>query len=235
MSNTNNSYVIENVEALWPRINKPYRFDNAENRTVPCDAFEDGAKYEMKFRMSKEQAKSLYGAMSKAYDEKREKSWPEKIEMPFTKDDDGMYSYKASLKGAYGKEATLKPVQYDSKGVKLPEDFMLTTGSTVNVAVVFIPYSMRDANVSLRLRAVQVIKYVPMEASSPFGKVDGGFTFEKDDNPFEVVEPKSVDNVIEADFGEEKTPEPKKVSKKAAPKTKKTDADLASIVDDWDD
>ena len=29
------------------------------------------------------------------------------------------------LKGAYGKEATLKPVQYDSKGVKLPDDFML--------------------------------------------------------------------------------------------------------------
>ena len=37
------------------------------------------------------------------------------------------------------------------------------------------------------------------------------------------------------EFGEEKTPEPTKVSKKAAPKPKKTDADLASIVDDWDD
>lgn len=233
MSNANSSYVIENVEALWPRINKPYRFDNAENRTVPCDAFEDGAKYEMKFRMTKDQAKALFGAMCKAYEEKKEKSWPEKIEMPFTKDDDGMYSYKATLKGAYGKEATLKPVQYDSKGVKLPDDFMLTTGSTVNVAVVFIPYSMREANVSLRLRAVQVIKYVPMETSSPFGKVDGGFEFQKDDNPFEVVEPKSVDNVIEAEFGD--TPEPKKVSKKATPKPKKTDSDLASIVDDWDD
>jgi hypothetical protein len=233
MSNANSSYVIENVEALWPRINKPYRFDNAENRTVPCDAFEDGAKYEMKFRMTKDQAKALFGAMCKAYEGKKEKSWPEKIEMPFTKDDDGMYSYKATLKGAYGKEATLKPVQYDSKGVKLPDDFMLTTGSTVNVAVVFIPYSMREANVSLRLRAVQVIKYVPMETSSPFGKVDGGFEFQKDDNPFEVVEPKSVDNVIEAEFGD--TPEPKKVSKKATPKPKKTDSDLASIVDDWDD
>ena len=234
MSNVNsNNYTIENVEALWPRINKPYRFDNAENRTVPCDAFDDNAKYEMKFRMTKDQAKSLYGAMCKAYEEKKEKGWPEKIEMPFAKDDDGMYSYKASLKGAYGKEATLKPVQYDSKGVKLPDDFMLTTGSTVNVAVVFIPYNMREANVSLRLRAVQVIKYVPMEAASPFGKVEGGFEFQKEDNPFEVVEPKSVDNVIEGDFGD--TPEPKKVSKKATPKPKKTDSDLASIVDDWDD
>lgn len=233
MATQNSSYVIKNVEAQWPRINKTYKFDNAENRTVPCDPFEDGAKYEMKFRMTKDQAKELYLGMCKAYEARKEKGWPEKVEMPFAKDDDGMYSYKATLKGAYGKEATLKPVQYDSNGVKLPEDFMLTTGSTVNVAVIFVPYNMREAGISLRLKAVQVIKYVPMEASSPFGKVEGGFTLDKEENPFEVVEAKSVDNVIEAEFGD--TPEPKKVSKKATPKPKKTDADLASIVDDWDD
>ena len=233
MATQNSTFLIKNVEALWPRINKTYKFDNAENRTVPCDPFEDGAKYEMKFRMTKDQAKELYLGMCKAYEDRKEKGWPDKVDNPFTKDDDGMYSYKASLKGAYGKEATLKPVQYDSNGVKLPEDFMLTTGSTVNVAVIFVPYNMREAGISLRLKAVQVIKYVPMEASSPFEKVEGGFTFEKEDNPFEVVETKSVDNVIEAEFGD--TPEPKKVSKKATPKPKKTDADLASIVDDWDD
>ena len=233
MANTNSSYIIENVEALWPRINKPYRFDNAENRTVPCTAFDDGAKYEIKFRMTKDQAKALYLEMCKAYEERKEKGWPEKVDNPFTKDDDGMYVYKATLKGAYGKEATLKPVQVDSNGSKLPEDFMLTTGSTVNVAVIFVPYNMREAGISLRLKAVQVIKYVPMESSTPFGKVEGGFTFQKDDNPFEVVEPKPTTNVIEGEFGD--TPEPKKVSKKATPKPKKTDADLASIVDDWDD
>jgi hypothetical protein len=235
MSNQNSSYVIANVEAQWPRINKPYRFDNAENRTVPCDAFDDNAKYEMKFRMNKEQAKALYGEMCKAYEARKEKGWPEKVDMPFTKDDDGMYSYKATLKGAYGKEATLKPVQYDSKGVKLPDDFMLTTGSTVNVAVVFVPYNMREAGISLRLKAVQVIKYVPMEAQSPFGAVEGGFEFSSEDNPFEVVQAKPATNVIEGEFGEEKTPEPKKVSKKTTPKPKKSDADLAAIVDDWDD
>ncbi len=233
MANTNSSYIIENVEALWPRINKPYRFDNAENRTVPCTAFDDGAKYEIKFRMTKDQAKALYLEMCKAYEERKEKGWPEKVDNPFTKDDDGMYVYKATLKGAYGKEATLKPVQVDSNGSKLPEDFMLTTGSTVNVAVIFVPYNMREAGISLRLKAVQVIKYVPMESSTPFGKVEGGFTFQKDDNPFEVVEAKPTTNVIEGEFGD--APEPKKVSKKATPKPKKTDADLASIVDDWDD
>jgi hypothetical protein len=92
---------------------------------------------------------------------------------------------------------------------------------------------MREAGISLRLKAVQVIKYVPMEASSPFSAVEGGFEFTSEDNPFEVVEAKPTTNVIEGEFGD--TPEPKKVSKKAAPKPKKTDSDLASIVDDWDD
>jgi hypothetical protein len=234
MANQNSTFMIQNVEALWPRINKPYRFDNAENRTVPCDAFDDNAKYEIKFRMTKDQAKALYLGMCEAYEARKEKGWPEKVDMPFTKDDDGMYTYKATLKGAYGKEATLKPVQYDSKGVKLPEDFMLTTGSTVNIAVVFVPYNMREAGISLRLKAVQVIKYVPMEAASPFSAVEGGFEFKADDdNPFEVVEANPTNNVIEGEFGD--TPEPKKVSKKTTPKPKKSDADLASVIDDWDD
>jgi hypothetical protein len=234
MANQNSTFMIQNVEALWPRINKPYRFDNAENRTVPCDAFDDNAKYEIKFRMTKDQAKALYLGMCEAYEARKEKGWPEKVDMPFTKDDDGMYTYKATLKGAYGKEATLKPVQYDSKGVKLPEDFMLTTGSTVNIAVVFVPYNMREAGISLRLKAVQVIKYVPMEAASPFSAVEGGFEFKADDdNPFEVVEAKPTTNVIEGEFGD--TPEPKKVSKKTTPKPKKSDADIASVIDDWDD
>jgi len=177
--------------------------------------------------------------MVKAYEAKKEGSWPDKFDMPFGKEEDGTYSYKASLKGAYGKELALKPVQYDSKGVKLPEDFMLTTGSTVNVSVGFIPYFMRDAGVSLRLRAVQVIKYVPMEAASPFAAVEGGFELGSD-NPFEVVTAAPVATPVVSDdlFGDDeatKVKEPKKVVKKTAPAPKASDDALADIVADWDD
>jgi len=239
---TNNQYLINNVEALWPRINKTYKFDNAENRTVPCDAFDEGAKYETRFRMTKDQAKALFVEMVAAYESKKEKGWPDKFDMPFKKEEDGSYSHKASLKGAYGKDATFKPVQYDSKGVKLPADFMLTTGSTVNVAVTFTPYNMREAGVSLRLRAVQVIKYVPMEAASPFGAVEGGFQFSAEDNPFEVVPPTApaapAEVVTDELFGGDETAkveEPKKVVKKKAPAPKASDDALADIVADWDD
>ena len=212
-------YLVNNVEALYPRINKTYRFDNVENRSVPCDPLDDGAAYEMSFRMSKDQAKELFTEMAKAYQEKREDKWPAKLDMPFKKDDDGMFTHKAKLKGAYGNEPTRKPVHYDAKGIKLPEDFMLTNGSLVNVAIVFVPYNMRDNGVSLRLRAVQVIDLKPMQDDSPFTAVEG-FEATASDNPFEEDAP---------------IQEPKKVVKKVTPEPKKGGDDLASIVDNWDD
>jgi len=238
------SYIIENVEILYPRINQPYKFDQAagENgKSVPCDPFDDGAKYETKFRMDKDQAKALYGQMDAAYQKSKEKGWPEKIDFPFEKQEDSSFVGKAVLKAAYGKDATNPPKQFDAKSKELPEDFKLTTGSTANVAVTFYPYNMRDAGVSVRLRAVQVIKYLPMEAASPFGVVADGFEMDSD-NPFETVSPvaeapKAVvsDDLFGDDTAEEAPVEqPKKTAKKKSVAPKQEDKDLASIVDNWD-
>ena len=245
MTVSNNQYILSNVEALWPRLNKTYKFDKGENRSVPCDAFEENARYETGFRMTKDQAKPLFVEMVKAYELEKEKNWPDKFAMPFDKDEDGTYIGKAVLKGAYGKEATAKPVQYDAKSVKLPDDFLLTTGSTVNVAFTFTPYCMRigktiDSGVSLRIRAVQVIKYVPRESISPFGAVEGGFQYSAEENPFEGVTAAPVETPVVSDelFGDDeptKVKEPKKVVKKIKPAPKTSDDALASIVDDWDD
>ena len=238
------SYIIENVEILYPRINQPYKFDQAagENgKSVPCDPFDEGAKYETKFRMDKDQAKALYGQMDAAYQKAKEKGWPEKIDFPFEKQEDSSFVGKAVLKAAYGKDATNPPKQFDAKSKELPEDFKLTTGSTANVAVTFYPYNMRDAGVSVRLRAVQVIKYLPMEAASPFGVVADGFEMDSD-NPFETVSPvaEAPKAVVSDDlFGDDTVQEapveqPKKTAKKKSVAPKQEDKDLASIVDNWD-
>ena len=58
------NYKIANVEALYPRINKTYKFDSGENRSVPCDPLDDGAAYEMSFKMNETQAKALMTAMA---------------------------------------------------------------------------------------------------------------------------------------------------------------------------
>ena len=59
MAEVSTGFRINDVEALWPRINGCYRYDNNEKRSVPCDAFDDGAKYEISFRMDKARANEL--------------------------------------------------------------------------------------------------------------------------------------------------------------------------------
>jgi len=236
------NYFITDVEVLYPRINKPYRFDTVENRSVPCDVFDENASYNMQFRMNNAQAKELMLVMAQSYAEKREDKWPEKIPMPFTKEEDGMFIGKATLKAAYGKEATRKPQQVDAKNKAAGDDFLLTTGSTANIAVVLVPYMMQvgkamDAGVSLRLRGVQVTNYVPAETVSPFEVVDG-FSFE----------PESAEETLFADtttapaegtsvvkeVAEAPVKEPKKVVKQKA-SAQKDEVDLTALVEDWDD
>ena len=85
--------------------------------------------------------------------------------------------------------------------------------------------------VSLRLRAIQVIKYVPLQATSPFEATDG---FESEDgNPFASTDKPEADPLEAAEEAEEEVSEPKKVRKKTPGKAK--DPELDAIVDDWDD
>jgi type IV secretory pathway VirB9-like protein len=95
--------------------------------------------------------------------------------LPYKKTDDGEIVGKAKLKGAYGTDKVDPPLQVDAKRNRLPADFMLTTGSRVNLSVTIVPYNTGAVNgVSLRLRAVQVIELAEgMSASDPFGEVDG--------------------------------------------------------------
>ena len=230
----NLTYIVEDVEALWPKINRPYRFDNKEKRSVPCDATDDQAKYEIDFRMNKGQARDLWKAMSGAYTNQKQESWPEKINNPFKKDEEsGTFTFKSKLAAAYNGEATPAPAQYDAKNKQLDGSFELTTGSTVNVAVVFVPYSIdkERTGVSLRLKGVQVTNYVPRKSISPFKAVDG-FTSDdpSDDNPFEEVVADTAseeEDILEVE-------EPKKMSKKsAAPKEEKSE--IADVLSQWDD
>ena len=94
------------------------------------------------------------------------------------------------------------------------------------MAVTFNPYDFGGKqSVNLRLKAVQVVKYIPMEDRNPFDTVDG-FTIEGDTNPFEQeATPAPVEEVVE---------EPKKVVKKSAPPATSSDDDLSAIIDDWD-
>tara|TARA_R110002153_G_scaffold123244_1_gene269306 strand:- start:3984 stop:4712 length:729 start_codon:yes stop_codon:yes gene_type:complete len=241
------SYLIKKVSILYPRLDKTYRFDNAENRSVPCDPTETGAKYETSFVMDGDTATALMGEMAVAYNTARKPSWPEKVPMPFSREEE-TYVGKCNLKGSFdGKQSTLPPKHFDAKNNPLESGFQLTSGSTANLFVEFVPYhsSGIGTGVSLRLRAVQVLTYKPLEAASPFEATDGDFdtgspfgegtsgfdsTEEAPDNLF--VEEPEVAEVAEVVVPIE-TPK-KKVKSKTAP-APKDEVDLSALVANWDD
>ena len=228
-------HLIKNVTAMYPRLDQTYRYDKnipPRGKTVPCGPTEENAKYEMDFRMTEAQAKELYKAMVAAYKEQAAADWPA---MPkhtdvFEIDMDGGYIGSVQLKGQYKGKVTEPPLHVDAKNRKLPSSFKLTHGSTINIGVTLVPYSMSSHGVSLRVKAVQVLELAEKKQYSPFEPQDG-FSVEEDDASavFEDV----IDSApVEAD----EIPEPKKVAKKkevAAPSNE--EGDLAALVDDWDD
>jgi len=180
MAGANPIFILNDVEALYPRINQPYRYDNtmgANGLTVPCDASADNAAYEMSVRMTKEKAVPLYKAMKEAYESKKVANWPAmpKSEDVFEVDLDGMYIAKTKLKAKYNDQPTNPPEQFDARNARLAKDFMLTSGSTVNCMITLVPYSMANNGVSLRLRQVQVTKLAVMKERSAFDVVEGGY------------------------------------------------------------
>ena len=122
-STTNDDrYMITRVKALYPRINQTYKFDSSagkKGQSVPCDALDDGAKYELSFLLDESAAKELYAPMAKAYlaSPKRDNTWHETLPLPFKKEVDedgeetGNFIGKTTLRGNYDGELTTKPAQ----------------------------------------------------------------------------------------------------------------------------
>ena len=224
-------YLIENVEAMYPRLDQTYRYDKSippKGKTVSCGPTDDGAKFEMDFRMSKSQAEKLYKAMAAAYKAEAKPDWPAmpKATEVFEKDKEGMYIGSVQLKGQYKGKITEPPLHVDAKNKKLPPEFKLTHGSTINIGVVFVPYSMSSHGVSLRIKAVQVLKVAEKRQYSPFEPQEG-FSVEEEDasSVFEDV----VDTApVEAD----EIPTPKKVTKKKEVTAPSSGDDLDTIVGD---
>jgi len=239
---TKPTYMLNNVEALYPKLDQPYHFDrqggkNKQGASVPCLATAQGATYQVNFKMTAAQAKDLFTCMAKAYEDSKEDSWPA-LTMPFTKTDYKMFEGKAKIPASFDGRPTTQPKQYDANNTPLDGEFQLTSGSTINVFVELVSYNGSMGNgVSLRLRAVQVIKYKEYSAASPF-ETQEGFTqsgFVEGTENLDAVFDTEEKTVVVEEAVAEVVEEPKvKVSKKKqdAPKP---DVDLASLLDEFDD
>ena len=236
MENETLRHVITSVEAMYPRINRPYRFDQKAGKTMPCEAHEDGAEYRLQFRMSRKQAGELFKIMHQAYASTKTNNWPEKLEPPFKDEGDDFYTFNTKIKAQYNNQITRPISHMDSKANPLPEGFELTHGSTVNIACVLIPYNTKaaGAGVSLRLSAVQVLKLAERQGYNPFSPehLDDGFTLQKEENPFTANGAATVD-VEEDPFADSAEEKPKvKTRKKKAAKAEDTEEQPKSDLND---
>lgn len=232
------TYMINNVEALYPRLDKPYRYDQSANQgkgsSVPCEAGAKGADYSVKFKMDTSQAKELGAAMLKAYNEAKEDNWP-KFKVPFEKVDGDTVAFigKAKLPAMFNDTPTDPPKHYDSENTKLEDGFQLTTGSTVNLYVELVPYNYQGSGVSLRLRGVQVIQLKEFVPPSPFTAQEGftkGDAAPKDDidSIFDTAEKPQAEEPVEEPVEEPKV----RTKKKAEPSS---EDDLSKLLDELDD
>ena len=173
--------IVTGATALWPRLNQTYKFVKKGDRQerVACPPTDDGAEYTLSLALTKAQAVPLYKGMKTAYNNGKKDGWPEfpSAEEAFAIDEDGAYIAKSKLKGAFNNEPT-SVSQFDASNNELPKDFMLTTGSKINVLVTFVVYDptrLDGSGVSLRLRQVQVIDLAELKKRSAFDTVEGGF------------------------------------------------------------
>ena len=198
-------HIINNVSVLYPRLNQPYRFDNGERRSVPCNWDADSASYDTSFIMDKEEALNLSRVCKEAYNNAvamdTKNKWPEKPKrMPAktVKQEDGSVQYigKCKINSKYGPDKVNPPKQVDAKRNKLPEDFRLTTGSKANIAVTVVPYNtgVENYGVSLRIRAIQVLELAAEKVSNDPFEVQDGYTT---DDPFASKPADKVEDILD--------------------------------------
>ena len=61
-------FVFENVVLLWPRLERPYRWDPARKESVPCQPNAQGAAFSTGWKMPIEQAEDFKRRMSLHYE-----------------------------------------------------------------------------------------------------------------------------------------------------------------------
>ena len=85
---------------------------------------------------------------------------------------------ETKLKGAFNGEPT-SIAQFDSSNNKLPSDFMLTTGSKINVLVSLVVYDPKNGwvwYISYDYVRYRLSTYAEMKKRSAFDTVEGGST-----------------------------------------------------------
>ena len=199
----------------------------------PDTKFSEEGEYKVNLILSKENAapiiKTIVGVFEDNYKEQlkiQKKETLVKASPPFTEELDDNGKPTGNIIFKFKSKAAYKPAIFDAQGNTLI-DPPIWGGSEVKVNAVLYPYfsPMNGAGVSLKIRAVQVIKLV--EGSEGAGR----FGFDKTSG-YDVKD--GVDEQVDAKVFEQKADEA--VSEPKVVKSKTTSdgsKDVADILDKW--
>jgi hypothetical protein len=199
-------YRLTNVEALWPRIDRPYKYDQASARFQPADKTDRDASYEMTLIVTEEQAKELAGKMREVFntsEKTKGKQWIVEKKDPETglkqqtvvkaledlfEKDENCYRVKTSIK-TYGDKFT-KPRQFMQDGSPAAEDFQLTTGSIVHTMLRIDAWQYGDkVGIGLRPRGVMVVRLEDRKEPENSGSGSMFGDLVQNDSPFADMTP----------------------------------------------
>jgi hypothetical protein len=181
-------FVLENVEARFPKVNQPYYFDRSEGengRTVPCSIDKPSAKWQLGVRMDRETAAEFMKGYTQAWggSEFADAPMPDptkcngREKTPKLVDEgDGFWTIKSIHKNCKtSKEGRIQspPLQVGRDGKLVAEDFELTTGSIVNIKGVYAPLEISgDHSVSFWLNGIQVVQLAERQPIGAFTALD---------------------------------------------------------------
>lgn len=158
--------LIKDVTFQWPRLDQPYRYNNAEKRSEPCAPTVTGAGYSIAWDMPTAEAKALFGELKKHYLASRAAN-PKLPEFSkvfgMVKDESaGTVRFNAKKRAVNGDGKVNKPPVVIDGSKRDLADKAIWSGSKGNLRVLAFAATDPDGSggISLLLDTVQVVEAV---------------------------------------------------------------------------
>lgn len=183
----NNKLMVRGI-AAYPKTNKPVKYDQVAKRSV----YDADGSYEITIIMDADRAAKVEEKL-RAFAADKGLRKPKNMPLTEQVDAEGNETGKWVLKAKqYGKnkDGSVKRILHvDGATRPLGKDFILTSGSEVNLDAYLTTYEQLGGGVRVNINAIQVIKYVEYEATSTFQAEEGAWTSDEgeEEHQFEAV------------------------------------------------
>lgn len=173
--------------AAYPKLHKPYKWNDANERSEPNADGEYSTGVVVKNSGIADNIIASIKEWAKENNISKVKNFP-------WKEVDGNMVFTGKQYGK-DKDGNLKKLpKVDASGNPLPSDFLVTGGSEIVLKVRPSHYKAQGGGIKLYIDAVQVVKYVELDRDFGFDKHDDGFTYGENESSEDSSDDVNEDN-----------------------------------------